>query len=214
MKTTIATVLFLICTYINSFGQDTSKLKNKKGHPEVKNFGAYTVTMYDGKATVTKNPNYDSSKALIRDTSTRFNFWHNLVAIYIANSNTPIFKRYLIYDLNSVSTTHILSRKEGLAKYQSRAVVDEVYLKSGIVPLNTADLLNKFSVAKKDDKLPIYVDYKLVVSSPDELLTVPDAVLKVDVIKDKDGIRFINIVTKSGDALRKKYAGQTIMHVR
>ena len=200
-----------MCAYAYSYGQNTSKLNNKKLPPSVKNYGPYTVTIDDGKVTVIKNPNYDASKDLKRDTTTTHFKGIGLVEIYYANTNTPILKKYLIYDLNSVSSERAMPEEERMVKYNSRAGgVLVVHLKPGVILVNMVELLSKFKVPKESVNLPVFVNYRPV-AKPDELLAIPNAVLKIDVITDIDGFRFLNVVTKEWDAEAKKYAGRPVI---
>ncbi|HEY5325950.1 MAG TPA: hypothetical protein VIJ27_03035 [Mucilaginibacter sp.] len=213
MKKIITAGLLIMFAYVNSYGQDTSKLKNKKLPPYVKVYGPYTVTVDNGKITMVKNPNFDWSKVLKRDTTTIPSKWIGTIEIYNADSNTPILKKYLIYDLNSVSSERLMSKEERMAKYNSRAGVTVVHLKPGVIPVNIVELSSKFKVPKESVNLPLFVDFKPI-ANPDDLLAVPNAVLKIDVITDTDGFRFLNVVTKEWKAMIQRNAGKDIMYIR
>ena len=161
MKNIILTRLLLMCAYAYSYGQDTSKLNDKKPHLSVKNYGPYTVTIDDGKVTVIKNPNYDASKDLKRDTTTIPSKWIGSVEIYTSDNNTPILKKYLIYDRNSISSERAMQEEERMVKYNSRANVSVVHLNPGVIPVNIVELLSQFKVPKESVDLPVFVDYKL-----------------------------------------------------
>jgi len=213
MKKIIAACLLLTCVYAHSHGQDTSKIKNKKASPYVKNYGPYTLTMENGKIiSMVKNPNFDWSKVLKRDTVINTKPL-GAVEIYLSNSHTPIIRKYLIHDLSSVDSERIMSKAERTAKYNSRAGVIVIHLKNGVIPLSMNDLLKRFNISNQNADLPIFIDYKFI-AKRNEILAVPEAVLKIDVIKDTDGFRFLNVTTKEWDAIQKKNAGKPIMYIR
>ena len=86
MNKIIALITCLIFTLFikSATAQDTTEVKSKKLPPEIKIFGPYIVTMDNGKITAKKNPNYDASKALKRDTTTP---WDNgIVEVYAADA--------------------------------------------------------------------------------------------------------------------------------
>ena len=212
MKKIITTVILMIIACINIYGQDTAKLKRKKLPPYVKNFGPYTVTINDdGKPIITKNADFDASKAVRRDTSSIHH--RSTHEVYTANATVPIMKEYLIYDRNSVISSRSMSRQETMAKYHSRAGVNVIYFKPGVMLLDKVELLDHFNVASKNYNLPLYFDYKPV-ANPDDLLAVPDAVSKIKAITDGDGFKFLNISTKAFDAEVLKHAGQPTIVLR
>jgi hypothetical protein len=210
MKKIIAAGILMIGACINTYGQAASNLTSKKLPPSTQTFGPYTVTIDDGKVTVTKNANYDASKALKRDTTTA-HYRGGIFEVYTANSTVPTIKKDLIYDVNSVSSERLMSKQERMTKYNSRAGVLLVHLKPGVIPVKEVDLLKKFNISPKNYNLPVYVDYK---SKPDDLLAIPNAVLKIETVTDADGFRFLNITTKEWDAERLKYAGQQMIYIR
>ncbi len=211
MKRIIVTGIFLVAGSLSAYCQDTSKAGNKRLPPETKNYGPYIVTMDNGKITAEKNPDYDASKVLKRDTaSSRDN---GIVEIYAADTTIPVIKKYLIYDMNSISSDHLMPKEERMTKYNSRTGVLVVHLKSGVVPINENDLLNKFKVSKKNHRLPLYLDYKPI-ARPDDLLAIPEAVLKIEKVKDADGFQFLNITTKEWDTERKKNTGKDIIYIK
>lgn len=213
MKTIITVIFLSLFAYVSSYGQDTSKLKNNKMQTYVKNYGAYTATMYNGKVTLTKNPNFDASKVLKRDTSFRSKWDNGIIEIYTASSEKPTIVKYFIHDLNDVSSEYSMTKKERFAKYNSTKGVNVVHLKKGIVLVRTSDLLKKFNIGGQDADLPLYINYEQPVKQ-NELLTVPSAVLKIDVIKDADGFRFLNVVTKAWDTERQNNSGKTTIQIR
>jgi hypothetical protein len=210
MKKIILAVTLMTVLCINTYGQDASNLKSKKLPPNKTNYGPYTVTNDDGKVTVTKNANYNASKALKRDTSRQHK---SIVEIYTANSTTPTITKHLIYDANSLSSEHLMSKQERMAKYHSRDGVLIVHLKPGIILINEIDLLNKFNISQKNYSLPVYVDYKAI-KQPDGLLAISDAVLKIKTVTDADGFQFLNITTKEWDIERQKYAKEGVIQLK
>lgn len=210
MKKIITAGLLLICAYVNSYGQDSSTPDNRKLHPNTKNYGAYTVTTDNGAMSVAKNSNFDAKRALKRDTSRRSN---SKIEIYYSGNNVPILKRLFIFDANSVSSESLMPKDDRIAKYGSQGGVLVIHLKPGVVTVGADELLSMFKVPKESVKLPIFVDYKQVGNSKD-LLAIPNAVLKINVIEDTDGFEFLNVVTKSGEADRKKYAGSNIIQIK
>src|ERR1019366_9402811 len=103
MKKIIAAEILIRAACINTYGQDTSGLKNKKPLPYVQKYGPYTVTMEDNKIiSVVKDPKFDWSKVLKRDTSFRSRWDSGIVEIYTYNSDQPIIKKHFIYGFNDV----------------------------------------------------------------------------------------------------------------
>lgn len=212
MKNIVMLSLLIVATCVNTYGQDTSKFKSKKFPPVVKHYGPYIVTVDNYKiVSVKKDPNFDYSKAIYRDTSSRR--FPVTSEIYTANATTPIICHNFIGTENSTSSSSMLSSDERMKKYNSWAAVDIIHLKPGVVLLNKAELFNKFNISHKNSNLPLYINYKPALN-PDELLTVSDAVLKIDVRKDGDGFKFLNIITKERDARIKKEAGQNLTHIK
>jgi hypothetical protein len=213
MKKAIIAGILLIAASLSAYCQDTSKVKTKKLPPDIKNFGQYTVITDNGKITVKKNPNYDSSKVLKRDTSFRSRWDNGIVEIYTSNTDQPVIKKHFIYDLNDVASERTMSKDERMAKYNSRKGVLVVHLKPGAITVNETDLLSKFNIPEKNYNLPLYVNYEPI-AKPDSLLAVPSAVLKIETVTDGDGFKFLNITTKEWDIQRKKDAGKDIGYIR
>src|ERR1700749_4225461 len=121
MKKIIVTGIFLVAAYLNACCQDTSKTGKKRLPPETRNYGPYIVTMDNGKITTEKNPDYDASKVLKRDTARSPD--NGIVEIYAADTTIPVIKKYLIYDMNSISSDVLMPKEERMTKYNSRAGV-------------------------------------------------------------------------------------------
>ncbi len=214
MRRIISVMLFIVLGWLNLYSQDTSVAKNKKPLPYVQRFGGYIVTMENNKfVSVVKDPNFDWSKALQRDTSFYSRWDNGIVEIYKYNSDKPIIKKYFVYYENDIVTEWVLSKEARLAKYHSKKGVLVVHLKEEVIPVNGRQLLDQFKISKKDVGIPLYINYRTI-ANLDELFACPDAVLRIDTIKDGDGIRFLNIVTKEWDDERKKHAGQDIIYIR
>lgn len=212
MKKTIIVALFLICVYGKSHGQDTSVLRNKKPLRDIKNYGPYTVITDNGKITVQKNANYTGSVISKRGMSSGLNT-NITTEIYTSNSSSPILKKYFIYDINSLSSERLMSKDERQSKYKTTAGVLVVHLKPGISLLNYSQLLSKFKIPTESSNLKLFADYKPI-ETPNELLAVADAVLKIDIVTDTDGTRFLNIVTKQWAAHNGKAANGNTIWIR
>ncbi len=205
MKKITINCLLAVFAYTTAYSQDTVKPTVKKLPPYVLNGGRYNITIDNGKMTAVKNPNFDESKVLKRQLP-HDNFTQKF-EIFVDGSNTPIIKKHFIDDLNSESSVTSLTKQERMAKYGSREPVEIVHLKSGVIIFTAEQLFTKFKVTKENAGLPLYLDYRPI-KNPEELMGVPDAIFKIEVVTDSDGVRFLNIMTKEWKEQNDKYPNQ------
>jgi hypothetical protein len=153
--------------------------------------GGYTITINNGEIEkMTKDSNFITLK---RDTSTLFKR-HSLFEVY-TDGVKPILTEKLIYNLNSISSEHIMPKADRLKKYNSKDGVTVVYLKSGVKLINLKEIYKIFNITKDDLKLPVYVDNRPL-PKPNDLLAVQDEIFAVQVEIDTDHFKFLNITTK------------------